>query len=100
MVTAAHCLYKDGELVAANTLSIMLGLHDRRKKSEPKRCHEKRFSCQTFVFFPRKQIKVDEIFVHENYTSSGSKTNDIALLRLGDIPALASHLTLFVYFML
>ena len=39
VVTAAHCLYKDGELVAAKSLSIMLGLHDRSKKSEPKRCH-------------------------------------------------------------
>ena len=39
VVTAAHCLYKDGERVAAKSLSIMLGLHDRSKKSEPKRCH-------------------------------------------------------------
>ena len=38
------------------------------------------------VFFPRRQIKVEEIFVHENYTAaSSSKANDIALLRLGDI---------------
>ena len=29
---------------------------------------------------------MDEIFVHENYTAAtGSKANDIALLRLGDI---------------
>ena len=26
---------------------------------------------------------VDEIFVHENYSRSGDKANDIALLRLG-----------------
>ena len=26
---------------------------------------------------------MDEIFVHENYSTSGDKTNDIALLRLG-----------------
>ena len=32
----------------------------------------------------RKQVGVDEIFVHENFTTSGSKANDIALLRLGD----------------
>ena len=38
MVTAAHCLYKDDELVAAKTLSILLGLHDRSKKTESKRC--------------------------------------------------------------
>ena len=35
------------------------------------------------ISFPRQQIQVDEIFVHENYTVTGSKANDIALLRLG-----------------
>ena len=42
VVTAAHCLYKDGEIVAAKSLSILLGLHDRSKTLEPKRCHERR----------------------------------------------------------
>ena len=37
MVTAAHCLYNDDELVNAERLSVLLGLHDRSKKSEPKR---------------------------------------------------------------
>ena len=32
----------------------------------------------------RKQVRVDEIFVHENFTTTGSKVNDIALLRLGE----------------
>ena len=41
VVTAAHCLYKDGELVDAKSLSILLGLHNRSKKSEPKRCHSR-----------------------------------------------------------
>ena len=36
-------------------------------------------------FSPRRQVRVDQIFVHENYTSTGSKANDIALLRLGEI---------------
>ena len=42
------------------------------------------------VFFPlslcfsRKQIQVDEIFVHESFTKTGDKVNDIALLRLGN----------------
>ena len=27
---------------------------------------------------------MDKIFVHGNYTATGSKANDIALLRLGD----------------
>ena len=43
VVTAAHCLYKDEELVAAKSLSILLGLHDRSKKSEPNRCGERVF---------------------------------------------------------
>ena len=30
-------------------------------------------------------MEVDEIFVHENYTNTGSKENDIALLRLGNV---------------
>ena len=33
----------------------------------------------------RKQVGVDEIFVHENYTNTGSKENDVALLRLGNV---------------
>ena len=36
------------------------------------------------ISFPRQQIQVDEIFVHENYTVTGNKANDIALLRLGE----------------
>ena len=86
VVTAAHCLYKDGELVAAKSLSILLGLHDRSKKLEPNRCHERRRKNKIFFFnlISRRQIKVDKIYVHENYTATGSKANDIALLCLGD----------------
>ena len=36
-------------------------------------------------FSRRRQVKVDQIFVHENYASTDSKANDIALLRLGEI---------------
>ena len=32
----------------------------------------------------RKEIRVDGIFVHENFNVSGKKANDIALLRLGN----------------
>ena len=35
-----------------------------------------------FTHFPRKKIEVDDIFVHENYQTNGSKGDDIALLRL------------------
>ena len=36
------------------------------------------------VSFPRQQIQVYDIFIHENYTVvAGSKANDIALLSLG-----------------
>ena len=87
MITAAHCLYEDGEQVAAKTLSILLGLHDRSKKSELTRCIN---LISMMAFAPignicnRKQVRVDEIFVHENFTTTGSKANDLALLRLGD----------------
>ena len=39
--------------------------------------------CSNIVLFPRKKVKVVEMFVHENYTAIGSKANDIALLLLG-----------------
>ena len=52
------------------------------------------------ISFPRQQIQVDEIFVHENYTVTGSKANDIALLRLGEkswiFCRILQKLTLFV----
>ena len=109
MVTAAHCVHdKSGEIIPARTLSIMLGLHDRGKyDQEPKRCvtypfplvSKKTFSnTNKFVillrvfrwyhynFFARKEIKVDDIFVHEsfNLTLDQVQANDIALLRLGE----------------
>ena len=31
----------------------------------------------------RRKVKVEEILVHQDYSASGSKENDIALLRLG-----------------
>ena len=33
--------------------------------------------------FFRREIKVDKIFIHEDYDEEDSKANDIALLRLG-----------------
>ena len=41
------------------------------------------FSFYEDISFPRQEIQVDETFVHENYTVTGNKANDIALLRLG-----------------
>ena len=38
VITAAHCLFEDGEVLDAGSISILLGLHDRTKKSEPHRC--------------------------------------------------------------
>ena len=43
VITAAHCLYEDGpeaesEMVEVESLSVLLGLHDRSKKSESYRC--------------------------------------------------------------
>ena len=40
-LTAAHCLFDDGDdkkkVLPASSFSIMLGLHDRRKATEPNR---------------------------------------------------------------
>ena len=40
-LTAAHCLYDEDEdkkeVLPASSFSIMLGLHDRRKTTDPKR---------------------------------------------------------------
>ena len=86
MLTAAHCLFKDGEQVAAKTLSILLGLHDRSKTSELNRCIELKremWSALIVVICNRKKVRVDEIFLHENFITTSSKANDIALLRLG-----------------
>ena len=48
-------------------------------------CGARAVSRKTSIYFIyRKQIRVDEIFVHENFTTTGSKANDIALLRLGE----------------
>ena len=38
MVTAAHCLYIADKLLSAQSLLVLLGLHDRSKKTESKRC--------------------------------------------------------------
>ena len=38
MVTAAHCLYNADKLLSAQSLLVLLGLHDRSKKTESKRC--------------------------------------------------------------
>ena len=43
------------------------------------------FSFYEDISFPRQEIQVDDIFIHENYTVvAGSKANDIALLSLGE----------------
>ena len=76
-------------MIDSKSLSILLGLHDRSKKSEPNRCSRHLKSFQMIVTkmplsFLRKKVQVDEIFVHMNYSTNGGKENDIALLRLGE----------------
>ena len=87
-LTAAHCLYDEDEedeakkeLLPASSFSIMLGLHDRRKAKEPNRwlLHHK-IKTYFSLFSTRRQIRVDKVLVHENFTDSA---NDVALLRLG-----------------
>ena len=45
--------------------------------------HHRALFKKSFIFVYRKQVRVDEIFLHENFTTTDNKANDIALLRLG-----------------
>ena len=87
-VTAAHCVYDEDkkEVLPANSFSIMLGLHDRRRTKEPNRFlfHH---SLQLAILCCRRQIRVSKVVVHEKFTVSA---NDIALLRLGKTKSYAS----------
>ena len=68
----------------------MIGAKSRSPKGATKW-----FLYPNCYFFSRKQILVDEIFVHENYSTSGDKANDIALLRLGtNIPIVEPNVAL------
>ena len=85
-LTAAHCLYHDGEdeddkeLLPASAFSVILGVHDRRNVRGPNRLVNK---CAKFcnASFVRKKVRVSKFVVHENFTSN---FNDIALLKLGN----------------
>ena len=79
-LTAAHCLYDDDneEVLPDTSFSIMLGVHDRRKAKEQTRFHMIMICIS--LLYTRRQIRVNKILVHENFTGA---TNDIALLRLG-----------------
>ena len=46
--------------------------------------HHRALFKKSFIFVYRKQVRVDEIFLHENFTTTDNKANDIALLRLGE----------------
>ena len=45
--------------------------------------HHRALFKKSFIFVYRTQVRVDEIFLHENFTTTDNKANDIALLRLG-----------------
>ena len=45
--------------------------------------HHRALFKKSFIFVYRKQVRVDEIFLHQNFTTTDNKANDIALLRLG-----------------
>ena len=91
-LTAAHCLYHDGEdeddndnkndkeLLPASAFSVILGVHDRRNIRGPNRLVNK---CAKFcnASYDRRKVRVSKFVVHENFTSN---FNDIALLKLGN----------------
>ena len=81
LVTAAHCLFEENEQIPTRSLAVLLGLHDRRKRTEEFRYLE----YQNLVFINilfRKRITVSDVFIHDNFTS-GEPTDDIALIRIG-----------------
>ena len=69
----------------------MLGLHNRRNTSEAKRflstklITNSKYKCFHQLIFSRKQIRVSNIFVHENFSDASKwhSSHDIALLKLG-----------------
>jgi len=67
LVTAAHCLFEENEQIPTRSLAVLLGLHDRRRRTEEF----------------RKRISVSDVFIHENFTS-GEPTDDIALIRIDE----------------
>ena len=87
-MTAAHCLYDDDkeEVLPASSFSVMLGLHDRGQAKELNRFklfpHDLLIAlvCYICIICTRRQIRVNKVIVHENFTDSA---NDIAILRLG-----------------
>ena len=84
----------DLELLPASSLSVILGLHDRRKAVEAQRWHVTfvryliilllvvLFVClsNTLIVLPRKLVRVNKIIVHQNFSTH---SHDIALLKLG-----------------
>ena len=88
----------------ASSLSVILGLHDRRKAVEAQRWHTHfcptlyqiilLFVCLSFcllfvcptlylIALPRKLVRVNKIIVHQNFSTH---SHDIALLKLGKFP--------------
>ena len=78
----------------ASSLSVILGLYDRRKAVEAQRWHVTLsdysfvgcfvccFVCPTLylIVLPRKLVRVNKIIVHQNFSTH---SHDIALLKLG-----------------
>jgi secreted trypsin-like serine protease len=64
VVTAGHCVFRDGEKISKDVMTVFLGDHEYSIKEEKE-----------------KQIKVKQIILHEDYDDS-KLLNDIALLKL------------------
>ena len=68
------------EVLPASSLSVILGLYDRRKDVEARRLMTINRSsiCSSLN---RKHIRVSKVIVHQNFSTH---TSDIALLKLGE----------------
>ena len=71
------------ELLPASSLSVILGLHDRRKAVEAQRWNVTFVQHFYLIILPRKLVRVNKIIVHQNFSTH---SHDIALLKLGKFP--------------
>ena len=69
VVTAAHCVFRNPNVISTDGITVVLGEHDTSTKDESK--------------IPRKEFKVAKIFLHEEYHHY-DKHDDIALLKLSE----------------
>ena len=83
-MTSTHCVY-DSDLEEprlSKSLTLLLGVHNRRKEVEVNR-QFKSHTIRCHLSLCRKKVTVSKIVVHPSYRED-TGTGDIALLKLGE----------------